>query len=105
MNLIELMQQPQWTRDAACRNTKAEDVTNVMYPHAANHRGIAAAKAICAGCPVVRECLADAMSRRESDGVWGGLTAEERGDLHRAAVNRRRRKTAAQAADVRADAA
>ena len=30
------------------------------------------AKALCLGCPVRAQCLAGALDRRESWGVWGG---------------------------------
>lgn len=30
------------------------------------------AKALCADCPLVKECLAGALERREPWGVWGG---------------------------------
>lgn len=30
------------------------------------------AKALCAGCPIRRECLAAALARAEPCGVWGG---------------------------------
>lgn len=30
------------------------------------------AKAMCAGCPIRRECLAAALQRHEPWGVWGG---------------------------------
>ena len=30
------------------------------------------AKALCAACPVMTECLAGALERREPWGVWGG---------------------------------
>lgn len=30
------------------------------------------AKALCAGCPIRRECLAAALQRAEPWGVWGG---------------------------------
>lgn len=38
----------------------------------------AAAKAICGRCPVRGPCVAEALGRQESCGVWGGLTARER---------------------------
>ena len=33
---------------------------------------VEAAKALCKDCPVVAECLAGALERREPWGVWGG---------------------------------
>ena len=33
---------------------------------------IAAAKAMCASCPMIRACLEGAISRAEPCGVWGG---------------------------------
>jgi WhiB family transcriptional regulator, redox-sensing transcriptional regulator len=42
------------------------------------HRREAAAKAICARCPVRKACAADALARQEPRGVWGGLTESER---------------------------
>lgn len=41
-------------------------------------RGIAEAKAICAGCEVRRECLDHAFGDRRLVGIWGGLTEQER---------------------------
>ena len=45
------------------------------------------AKAICELCPVREACLEYAISAREKDGVWGGLTARER----RRVIRQRRR--------------
>ena len=36
------------------------------------------AKAVCAGCPVVENCLRWALAAREPYGVWGGMSTEER---------------------------
>ena len=36
------------------------------------------AKAVCFGCPVRAECLADALDNRTEFGVWGGMTERER---------------------------
>ena len=36
------------------------------------------AKAICRGCAVRVQCLQHALSVRESHGVWGGLSTDER---------------------------
>ncbi|PKW26544.1 WhiB family transcriptional regulator [Phycicoccus duodecadis] len=42
-----------------------------------------AAKAVCKGCPVVAECLADALDNGTEFGVWGGMTERERRALLR----------------------
>jgi WhiB family redox-sensing transcriptional regulator len=39
------------------------------------------AKAVCAQCPVIQNCLRWALAAREPYGVWGGLSAEERESL------------------------
>ena len=36
------------------------------------------AKAVCVGCAVRTECLADALDNRVEFGVWGGMTERER---------------------------
>lgn len=38
----------------------------------------AAAKSVCARCPVRRECLVQALESQEPYGVWGGMTETER---------------------------
>jgi len=47
------------------------------------------AKLICAGCPLQRECLDEALRHPVKHGVWGGLNSEER------ALERRRLRRAA----------
>lgn len=36
------------------------------------------AKEVCKECPVIQKCLDYAISANEPEGVWGGLTVEER---------------------------
>ncbi len=36
------------------------------------------AKAVCAQCPVITECLEWAIDTRQPHGVWGGLDEQER---------------------------
>jgi WhiB family redox-sensing transcriptional regulator len=43
----------------------------------------AAAKSVCALCPVRMQCLMDALESDERFGIWGGLTERERRSLRR----------------------
>ena len=63
---------PPFRRDlAACRGA-----TGFMYPSDA--RGVPAAKAVCAGCPVRQACLEFALANDERWGVWGGTSERQR---------------------------
>ena len=66
-----------WRSAAACRSADPE----LFFPisnSGTSLEQIARAKAICAGCPVGRECLAFALRTRQPYGIWGGATEEER---------------------------
>ncbi|WP_227025212.1 WhiB family transcriptional regulator [Streptomyces tsukubensis] len=65
-----------WSAQAACRTT---DPDELFVQGAAQNR----AKAVCTGCPVRTECLADALDNRVEFGVWGGMTERERRALLR----------------------
>ncbi len=80
---------PPWHHSAACRGLSAE----LFYP--LDDEAVAAAKAVCAACPVVAECLEYAISVREKDGIWGGATERER-----RSIIRRRRRAAARAREL-----
>ncbi|MGH8887529.1 MAG: WhiB family transcriptional regulator [Egibacteraceae bacterium] len=41
------------------------------------------AKAVCVDCPVRVECREWALATGQHDGVWGGLTEDERRQLRR----------------------
>ncbi|MEO7131261.1 MAG: WhiB family transcriptional regulator [Dermatophilaceae bacterium] len=41
------------------------------------------AKAVCKSCPVLAQCLAEALDNRTEFGVWGGMTERERRALLR----------------------
>lgn len=43
------------------------------------------AKQVCAACTVREQCLAYAIENKEHQGIWGGLSAQERKRLRRAA--------------------
>lgn len=73
-----------WQLDAACR-----DADSGLFFHPENERSRsrsrtlreAAAKQFCTRCAVRSACLHHALVAREPYGVWGGLTASERGLL------------------------
>lgn len=44
---------------------------------------VAAAKAVCDGCPVREQCFAWAMETGQDYGIWGGVTEKERRQLRR----------------------
>lgn len=68
-----------WQMEGACRG---EDPNAFFHPEGergpARAAREAAAKAICARCPVKRECAEHALAVREPYGVWGGLSEDER---------------------------
>lgn len=76
-----------WQRRARCRGEAGRD----FYPPFTGERKReriareARAKELCATCPVRAQCLDHAVHTGERHGVWGGLTADERGAWRRSA--------------------
>lgn len=62
----------EWKLDGLCRQVDPE----TWYPEKGGDAR--PAKQVCRRCPVVAECLADALEHEERFGVWGGLTFRER---------------------------
>jgi WhiB family redox-sensing transcriptional regulator len=78
-----------WHADGACTPqtahlfyapTPTADVNGrrVTEGHRLRAARIAAAKRICASCPVLARCRAYALDAGEQYGIWGGLTEGER---------------------------
>lgn len=63
-----------WARDGLCAWWPQPDLWTSDH-----EEDQAAAKALCAGCPVQIECMVHALSVGEPGGVWGGLTPSDRG--------------------------
>lgn len=70
----------EWAARAACQGS---DPDTLFVQGAAQNR----AKAVCLGCQVRTECLADALDNRVEFGVWGGMTERERRALLRRRPN------------------
>lgn len=75
-----------WRDGAACAGTDPDlFFDRPGYEDAAHKRErVAAAKAICAGCPVRAECLNWALAMDADYGIWGGLDEHERRGERRA---------------------
>ena len=58
-----------WQDDALCA-TGGAGLTALFFSE--ELQDIAAAKRLCAECPVMETCLEGAIARREPWGVWGG---------------------------------
>lgn len=68
---------PDWTEHALC----AQVDSDAWFPESGGPT--AAAKHICAKCPVRSQCLDYALENHERFGIWGGLTVAERQRLGR----------------------
>jgi len=67
----------EWWSLAACQHVDPD----LFFPISASGPAgpqMAGAKAVCARCPVRRDCLRYALAAGSVQGVWGGLSEEER---------------------------
>jgi len=71
-----------WQVRAACRGPASTLFfpPNVSERRDERERRESRAKAICAACPVRRDCLDHALRGRELHGIWGGMNEAERRD-------------------------
>jgi len=75
-----------WMAHAACAG-RGDDL---FYPpgYLTSGAQVEAARAVCAGCPVVRACRQWALEVPEPYGIWGATTPSERRTLRRRGVAR-----------------
>jgi WhiB family transcriptional regulator, redox-sensing transcriptional regulator len=67
----------EWWSLAACQHANPD----LFFPISAAgpaQAQIAGAKAVCAGCAVRRDCLRYALAAGPVQGVWGGMSEDER---------------------------
>lgn len=77
-----------WTGLARCRTRDPE----LFFPVGTTGPAllqVTQAKLVCGRCAVREQCLSFAMENRERDGIFGGLTADERVALHRRNTRKR----------------
>lgn len=75
-----LSREDHWNESAACRGGDPEELFD-------DGPGQKRAKAVCMECPVLIECLTEALDNRIEFGVWGGMTERERRALLRRRPN------------------
>ncbi|MBI03529.1 MAG: hypothetical protein CL468_05820 [Acidimicrobiaceae bacterium] len=63
-----------WYLRGACRGLDSA----IFYPDPVEEFVIEHALSVCARCEVRPECLDHALSSRESTGIWGGTTEQDR---------------------------
>lgn len=69
-----------WRKDAHCLGVDPE----LFFPSRGDSRSIAAARRVCAGCPVSEPCLDYALANEIKFGLWGCKSEKERRRLRRA---------------------
>jgi len=69
-----------WRDKALCR---FEDSPEKWFASPTDTETIAYAVAVCERCPVRERCAEYALTERIADGVWGGLTEQERETIRR----------------------
>ncbi len=71
------LEQESWMLEGDCLYSD----TDLFFPIGSSMKTIKQvnqAKAICAECPVISECLEYAIRTNQDSGIWGGTTDEER---------------------------
>jgi WhiB family redox-sensing transcriptional regulator len=69
----------EWQLEGSCRTADPR-----LFFHPEGERGPArrdrdaAAKTVCAACPVLEQCRRHALAVKEPYGVWGGMTEDDR---------------------------
>lgn len=98
VSLDELVKRPSWHRQAACRGRG----TAAFFPSPGD--SLAAARAICASCPVQAECLATAVADAGLQGFWGGSSERDRRLIRRELRHEAARRAPEPDLDARATA-
>lgn len=73
--LLEAEDDLSWQDQALCAQTDPE----AFFPEKGG--STAAAKRVCAACPVRAQCLEYALENREMHGIWGGVAERQRRNM------------------------
>lgn len=74
---LPVFERPAWQARARCRGMPPA----MWFPE--QGEPTSPIKAICAGCPVRRECLDYAVTTNQIHGTWGGLSERQRQRMRR----------------------
>ncbi|MFJ4689252.1 WhiB family transcriptional regulator [Streptomyces sp. NPDC088789] len=66
-----------WHARSACRGLDPTEADRLFFPTPRDHRAITQAKALCARCPVKKDCFNSALEHGTKEGIWGGLTEKQ----------------------------
>lgn len=80
---------PEWRQQAACRDTDPDLFFPIGTTGPAAEQ-IAHAKKICASCPVRHPCGEYGLRSASNEGIWGGMTEDERRAVRRRRARARR---------------
>lgn len=80
---VPVIENWEWQEQGNCHGIEDPEIFFLPYGIRATKKKEAEdkAKAICEGCPVIQQCLQFALDTRETYGVWGGTTPEERQEM------------------------
>lgn len=78
-----------WRADAACAGLNPR----IWFPDPKDEEGNAIAKSVCVICPSQQPCLEFALATKQDEGVWGGVSEDDRRRLRRKWLRTRRRNT------------
>ena len=81
----KLTPQGEWAARGRCGelDLSPEEIQRMFFPSPGNSKKANDAKAICASCPVIKECLEYALSIPDIHGVWGGTAENDRRKIRR----------------------
>jgi len=77
MSTFKQMHNAMDVSQAACKDSDPE----LFFPEKMTQQAAADAKAVCAECPIIADCLTWAVTAKEL-GIWGGTTENDRKRLH-----------------------
>ncbi|HET7713387.1 MAG TPA: WhiB family transcriptional regulator [Patescibacteria group bacterium] len=72
----------EWRKRGSCRSNTLSEISQRDKLFFMGRGGKAnRAQEICNRCPVKRNCLAFALYYKEEEGIWGGMTPDDRRDM------------------------